>query len=170
MVKVSPKVRGHECDAANGNNEDVADIPCCYQGERMPDSDMEKLWNALFPLAEKQLRRIGVFSPFAAAMRLDGTMVRVPENSMRDCQTDVVRVGALTELLEQQARASRIRACCICYKITLNRPDNRGFKKGIRCNLEAVSGAQYTADLPYALFEFRLLGLKVSRRVCLGAC
>jgi uncharacterized protein YjeT (DUF2065 family) len=62
---------------------------------------MEKLWNALFPLAEKQLRRFGVFSPFAAAMRLDGTMVRVPENSMRDCQTDVVRVGALAELLEQ---------------------------------------------------------------------
>jgi hypothetical protein len=135
----------------------------------MPNADMERLWNALFPMAEEQLRRFGFFSPFAAGMRKDGIMVHVPDTLTGwRLKSDAVRVRTLVKILVQQAQTRTIRACCICYDTDLRTSEMQHFRKAIRCELESEAEEWYTADLPYALFEYALAGVRIDRKLYLG--
>ena len=129
---------------------------------------MERLWNALFLIAEEQWLRFGDFAPFAAGMRNDGAMVRVTEDLVHQGPTIAKRVQFLRGILVEQARAETIRASCVCYQIEFQKKIHHDFRRGIPCNLEAAAGESCTADLPYALFKIAVLGLRITRKLRLG--
>ena len=96
-------------------------------------------------------------------------MVHVPDTLTGwSLKSDAARVRTLVEILVRQAQARTIRACCICCNTDLRPSEMQHFRKGIRCELESETEEWYTADLPYALFEYALAGVRIDRKLYLG--
>ncbi len=128
---------------------------------------MERLWNAVIPIAEKRLVKFKHFSPFAACMLNDGIIVRVPESSFGKL-CDSMKAQQLVRMLAEQVSLKTIRGSCLCRHLLPERAELPKTKGSIHCTHEDLSGNCLETDLPYTLSGVTFCGLELARSLQLG--
>ena len=116
----------------------------------MAHPELDALFNALLPFAQKMLREHGEFYPFGAVMTSSGEIRHVGAKMEDDDHPQSQPlIELLTETFKKQAKKGELRAAGICYDVLTVPPGKAQKRDAICCGLEHCLGEAVDVFTPY---------------------
>jgi len=119
--------------------------------------DLERLLATLLPFAEKQLRKRGEFTPFAALMNIEMNIELAMSHDDSEETTMPDLIGMLEEGFRARVAENQIRATGICYDGILRLESGGHATDAIIVDLEHECGDTVKIARPYSKKLFRRL-------------
>jgi hypothetical protein len=113
----------------------------------LAQADLDGLLNALIPLAQQELEKLGEFFPFGAMVTADGETRLLGADAMQGERPDSASIRSML-LAEAQNKRDELRAVGICSDVRGTDSD------AIRVDLEHSEGAAMAVLLPYGRKRF----------------
>jgi hypothetical protein len=112
-------------------------------------ADLDRLLNAVLPLAERHLAKSGEFYPFGASMDADGgiAIVEAHTGTERPLSSDLLAL--LWEGMRDSARGRTVRAVAVCCDVRLREPRDDGAEDAIAVEMEHADGEAVNVYAPY---------------------
>jgi hypothetical protein len=113
----------------------------------LAQADLDGLLNALLPLAQQELEKLGEFFPFGATVTADGETRLLGADALQAERPDSASIVSIL-LAEAQNTRGELRAVGICSDVRGSESD------AIRVDLEHSEGASMSVLLPYSRKRF----------------
>jgi len=123
----------------------------CKMTEQEQKADCEALMNDMINFGQKMLREHGEFYPYAASMKLDGSIVSISADTGEELPKGEEVMKVLASGLRESAAAKTIKASAIFFNITLHKPTAAGETDAIQVSLEHRDGWSGEVYFPYKL-------------------